>query len=83
MAKPIQTCRTCLRQVCHCPRPGAVRQPQQPPSPTPTFSMQPVRYDNGSWGVAVQLTGLTSKQQAQAAMQHMERLFCGAEIQAH
>ena len=48
--------------------------------PTPTFSMQPVRYEDGSWGVTVQVTGLTSKQQAEAAMAHMERLFCGQEI---
>lgn len=46
----------------------------------PTFSMQPVRYPDGSWGVAVNVTGLVSEQQAEAAMQHMQRLFCSAEI---
>lgn len=47
---------------------------------TPTFSMQPVRYEDGSWGVSVQVTGLASEQQALVAMQHMQTLFCGAEI---
>ena len=46
----------------------------------PTFSMQPVKYEDGSWGVSVQVTGLTSEQQAEAAMQHMQKLFCGAPI---
>jgi hypothetical protein len=31
-------------------------------------------------GVTVQVTGLTSEQQAEAAMQHMQKLFCGAQI---
>ena len=42
--------------------------------------MQPVKYEDGSWGVSVQVTGLTSEQQAEAAMQHMQNLFCGAQI---
>ena len=46
----------------------------------PTFSMQPVKYEDGSWGVSVQVTGLVSEQQAEAAMQHMQKMFCGAEI---
>lgn len=46
----------------------------------PTFSMQPVKYEDGSWGVSVQVTGLTSEQQAEAAMQYMQNLFCGAEV---
>lgn len=50
---------------------------------TPTFSMQPVRFEDGTWGVAVQVTGLISEQQAQAAMRHMQTLFCGAEIEEH
>ncbi len=49
-------------------------------APVPTFSMQPVRYEDGTWGVTVQVTGLTSEQQAEAAMQHMQNLFCGAQI---
>lgn len=51
-----------------------------PQAPIPTFSMQPVKYKDGSWGVSVQVTGLTSEQQAEAAMQHMQKLFCGAPI---
>ncbi len=50
------------------------------PAPMPTFSMQPVKYEDGSWGVSVQLTGLVSEQQAEAARQHMQKTFCGAEI---
>ncbi|WP_341744776.1 hypothetical protein [Azonexus hydrophilus] len=42
--------------------------------------MQPVKYEDGSWGVTVQVTGLASEQQAEAAMQHMQKLFCGAQI---
>lgn len=53
---------------------------QSKTAPMPTFSMQPVTYPDGSWGVAVQVTGLASKQQAEAAMAHMQRLFCGHEI---
>lgn len=48
--------------------------------PMPAFSMQSVKYEDGSWGVSVQVTGLTSEQQAEAAMQHMQKLFCGASI---
>jgi hypothetical protein len=46
----------------------------------PTFSMQPIEYPDGSWGVTVYVTGLATQQQAEAAMNHMQRLFCGAEI---
>lgn len=49
-------------------------------APVPTFSMRPVKYEDGSWGVSVQVTGLVSEQQAEAAMQHMQKLFCGAQI---
>jgi len=49
-------------------------------APVPTFSMQPVKYEDGSWGVSVQVTGLASEQQAEAAMAHMQKLFCGAQI---
>lgn len=56
---------------------------QSKPVLMPTFSMQPVRYEDGSWGVTVRITGLTSEQQAEAAMTHMQKLFCGAEHAAH
>ena len=46
----------------------------------PTLSMQPVCYEDGSWGVSVMVTGLASQQQAEAAMLHMQELFCGPEI---
>ena len=46
----------------------------------PTFSMQPVCYKDGSWGVSVMVTWLASQQQAEAAMLHMQELFCGPAI---
>lgn len=48
--------------------------------PSPTISMRPVLYEDGSFGVELTMTGLTSQQQAQAAILHMQRLFCGQEI---
>lgn len=53
------------------------------PRSTPTFSMMPIQLENGSWGVSVQISGLESEQQAQAAMQHMQDLFCSSEIELH
>lgn len=50
---------------------------------TPTISMRPVRYEDGTYGVELTVTGLASEQQAEAAMQHMQRLFCGHEIGEH
>lgn len=46
----------------------------------PTISMRQLHLDDGSYGVALTVTGLASEQQAEAAMAHMQRLFCGAEI---
>ena len=51
----------------------------------PTISMRKFGFrhphsDGGSYGVVLTVTGLTSEQQAAAAMLHMERLFCGAGI---
>jgi hypothetical protein len=45
-----------------------------------TISMRPVRYEDQSWGVELIVSGLSSEQQAEAAMQHMQRLFCAGEI---
>lgn len=45
-----------------------------------TITMRPVLYGDGTWGVELTVTGLTSEQQAEAAMQHMQRLFCAKEI---
>ena len=47
----------------------------------PTISMRAVHYEDGSYGVALEVTGLASKQQAESAIAHMQRLFCGQEIQ--
>lgn len=49
--------------------------------PRKTISMRPVRYEDGSFGVDVSVTGLESEKQAELAMQHMQTLFCGQEIQ--
>ena len=46
----------------------------------PTISMRQLHLDDGSYGVALTVTGLASEQQAEAAMAHMQRIFCGAEI---
>lgn len=45
-----------------------------------TISMQTVSYPDGSFGVNLYLTDLLSQEHAEAAMAHMERLFCGDEI---
>ena len=42
--------------------------------------MRPVQYQDGTWGVELTVTGLTSEQQAEAAMQHMQRMFCAEEV---
>lgn len=47
---------------------------------TPTISMQSVQHEDGSWGVNLYVTGLQSEKHADAALDHMARLFCGAEI---
>lgn len=49
----------------------------------PTFSMHPVQYEDGTWGVSVMITGLKNEQQAEAAMGFMQKAFCGAEIEEH
>lgn len=49
----------------------------------PTITMRPVSYDDGTHGVELVVTGLASEQQALAAMQHMQRMFCGGEIGEH
>jgi len=46
----------------------------------PTISMRHVDYDDGTHGVELTVMGLTTKQQAEAAMLHMQKLFCGTEI---
>jgi ubiquinone/menaquinone biosynthesis C-methylase UbiE len=45
-----------------------------------TISMQVVTFPDGSFGVSLMVTGLQSQQQADAALAHMERMFCGQEI---
>ena len=45
-----------------------------------TITMRIVQYQDGTWGVQLELTGLTSEKQAQAGMQHMEKMLCSGEI---
>jgi hypothetical protein len=47
-----------------------------------TISMQTVRYEDGTFGVDLYVTGLTSQAHADAACEHMQVLFCGNEITA-
>lgn len=44
------------------------------------ISMRWVAFDSGSYGVELTVSGLSSQRAAEAAMAHMERLFCGAPI---
>jgi len=48
----------------------------------PTISMQSVEYPDGSFGVQLVLSGLANIDQANAAMNHMQNLFCGEEMGA-
>lgn len=46
----------------------------------PTISIRHVDYDDGTHGAELTVMGLATKQQAEAAMLHMQQLFCGGEI---
>jgi len=37
----------------------------------------------GDYGAVLQVTGLKDQQQADAVMAHLQRLFCGTEIEVH
>jgi len=45
-----------------------------------TFSMHPVRYSADHYGVSIEVSGLASLEQANRAMDHMQKLFCAEEI---
>ncbi len=45
-----------------------------------TMSMRWIENGDGSFAVEVLVTGLSSQPQAEAAMAHMQRLFCAGEI---
>ena len=47
------------------------------------ISMKSVQHPDGSYSVELTVTGLSSEDQANAVMQHMQRLFCGEEINEH
>jgi len=51
-----------------------------PVASVPSFTMNWVRFEDGSYGVDLKLHGLATQRQAEAAMEHMQRLFCGPEI---
>lgn len=44
------------------------------------ITMRQVKYDDGSYGVELKVVGLTSEQEATAAMTYMQSRLCGAEI---
>jgi len=46
----------------------------------PTISLSKVQHDDGSFGVELIVSGLTSEAQANAAMDHLERTLCGPEF---
>lgn len=45
-----------------------------------TVTMGRQQMPDGSWTATMMVSGLTDERMADAAMAHMERLFCGAEI---
>lgn len=52
-------------------------------APVPTFSMQPVEYSDGTFGVNVWLTGLKTGAQAEKAMELMQQAFCGKQFEVN
>lgn len=46
----------------------------------PTITMHPVKFEDGSFGVELIVTGLADEQQAETAMLHMQQVLCGQEI---
>lgn len=46
----------------------------------PIISIQAARSDRGGWQVVLIVSGLTSEQQAVAAMNHLAKTLCGQEI---
>lgn len=54
---------------------------EKTPAPRPTISMHWIRLEDGSYGVQLLVTGLSSQAQAEAAMDHMQQLMCGQQIQ--
>jgi hypothetical protein len=45
-----------------------------------TISMRQVQYEDGSCAVELTVLGLTSKQDTEAVIRLMERIFCAEEI---
>jgi hypothetical protein len=45
-----------------------------------TISMRWLKHEDGSYGVELLVSGLTSEAQAEAAMVHLQRTLCGQEI---
>ena len=46
----------------------------------PTITIRSVKYDDGRYAVELTVIGLASEREAEAAMFHIQRMFCGAEI---
>lgn len=45
-----------------------------------TITLRTVKLPDGSWSAQMIVTSLPSEEVADAAVAHMQRLFCGAEI---
>lgn len=45
-----------------------------------TISIRTAKYEDDSWGVEVFVTGLNSEAEANAAADHMQKLFCAEGI---
>lgn len=49
----------------------------------PTISMRSIELPEGGYAVELIVSGLPNKQQAEAAMAHLERMLCGSEIKTN
>ena len=48
-----------------------------------TTTLRTERMPDGSWSTQMIVTGLVSEREADAALQHMQKLFCSAEIRGN
>jgi hypothetical protein len=48
-----------------------------------TVSIQWVKYEDGSYGIELVISGLNSLEEAEAGIDHIERKLCGQPIATH
>lgn len=63
-------------RTTHCGKPTCV----PPLRSTVTTTLRTERMPDGSWVAHMMVTGLPTESTADAAVAHMQRLFCGEEI---